>query len=188
MSHMHDSVKPSPAEPPAQSPLPGDLDKTLYAELMELARNHLRSSGTLSLDAPSLVHEAWLRFSRRPAFATVERKAFFAYASRVMRSVIVDYLRERHAQKRGGDVARVTLTTGLAELALDEDELQSLHRLLQDFERIDPRAHAVVEMRYFAGLGEDEIATVLNISTPTVKRDWRKARTWLFAAMGASAT
>jgi len=183
---MRDSADSPLAEPQRTAAVPGGFDTAVYRELMELARGHLRAGGTISLDAPSLVHEAWLRFARQATFAAIERKAFFAYASRVMRTVVIDTLRERAAQKRGGDVAKITLTTGLPELALDEDEMQTLHLALQEFERIDPRAHTIVEMRYFGGLTEEEIAELLNMSTPTVKRDWRKARTWLFAALGST--
>ena len=173
-----------PATLPADLAATRGLDTAVYAELMTLARGHLRIGSTISLDAPSLVHEAWIRFSRQPSYAAIERKAFFAYASRVMRTVVIDYLRERGADKRGNDVTKVTLTTGLPELALDGDEVQSLHLALLEFERIDARAHAVVEMRYFGGMSEEEIAAALGVSTPTVKRDWRRARTWLFAAIG----
>ena len=91
-----------------------DLQPQIYAELMKLARSQLARSGTMSLDAPSLVHEAWLRFSGQPAVANAGRSVFFAYASKVMRAVVIDYVRERKAQKRGAGEVMLTLTTGQA--------------------------------------------------------------------------
>jgi len=160
------------------------LDSAVYAELMRLARAQLGRSGTMSLDAPSLVHEAYLRFARQGALQSAQRKVFFAYAAHVMRSVIVDYVRERQAQKRGGGEAMVTLTTGVAGESIGEDAIDSLHEALKSLEQVDARAHLVVEMRYFSGMTEDEIAELLEISVPTVKRDWRKARALLFDAIG----
>jgi RNA polymerase sigma factor (TIGR02999 family) len=173
-----------PAPASADIALLRDLDQSVYAELMKLARSHLGRSATLSLDAPSLVHEAYLRLAQQGAIATAQRKTFFAYASRVMRTVIVDYVRERHAQKRGGGSAMVTLTTGVPGVSLDEDAIGALHAALKSLEEVDPRSHLVVEMRYFGGMTEEEIADLLEISVPTVKRDWRKARAFLFDAIG----
>ena len=90
--------------------------------------------------------------------------------------MIVDYVRERKAQKRGGGEAMVTLTTGVAGENVAEDVIGPLHEALKSLEQIDARAHRVVEMRYFAGMTEEEIADLLEVSVPTVKRDWRKAR------------
>ncbi len=160
-----------------------ELQAPLYAELMRMARGQLARAGTLSLDAPSLVHEAYLRFARQPAVEFAGRPAFFAYASKVMRAVIVDYVRERKAQKRGAGEPMLTLTTGLISADIGEDGIEQLHQALQALEKIDPRAHQVIELRYFGGLTETEIADVIAVSVPTVKRDWRKARAFLFDAM-----
>jgi RNA polymerase sigma factor (TIGR02999 family) len=160
------------------------LDGSMYSELMRLARAQLGRGGTMSLDAPSLVHEAYLRFAQQGALQSAQRKVFFAYASHVMRSVIVDYVRERRAQKRGGGEAMITLTTGIAGEDVGEDAIAHLHEALKSLEQIDARAHLVVEMRYFGGMTEEEIADLLEVSVPTVKRDWRKARALLFDAIG----
>ncbi|MEO7325389.1 MAG: ECF-type sigma factor [Dokdonella sp.] len=160
------------------------LDGPMYTELTRLARGHLGRSGTLSLDAPSLVHEAYLRFSRQGAIASAQRQAFLAYASRVMRTVIVDYVRERRAQKRGGGERMLTLTTGVAGASLGEDDIEHLDGAMKALQDIDARAHVVVEMRYFGGMTEEEIAALLDVSVPTIKRDWRKARAFLFDAIG----
>jgi RNA polymerase sigma factor (TIGR02999 family) len=158
----------------------------MYSELMRMARSQLANNGTMSLDAPSLVHESYLRFARQGAIEFTHRKVFFAYASRVMHTVVVDYVRERQAQKRGGGEPMITLTTGLAGVSLDEDGVAHLHDAMKLLEKIDARAHLVVDMRYFGGMTEEEIAELLQVSMPTVKRDWRKARAFLFNAIGKS--
>ena len=160
------------------------LDGSMYSELMRLARAQLGGNGTMSLDAPSLVHEAYLRFAQQGALRSAQRKVFFAYASHVMRSVIIDYVRERRAQTRGGGEAMITLTTGVAGENIGEDDIGHLHEALKSLREVDARAHRVVEMRYFGGMTEEEIADVLDVSVPTVKRDWRKARAVLFDAIG----
>jgi RNA polymerase sigma factor (TIGR02999 family) len=167
---------------PVQAVL-ADLREPLYAELMRMARGPVARAGTLSLDAPSLVHEAYLRFSRQPAVANAGRQAFLAYAAQVMRAVVVDYVRERRAQKRGAGEPLLTLTTGIGIAQIDERGIEHLHEALQALEQIDPRAHQIIELRYFGGLTEAEIAEVIAVSVPTVKRDWRKARAFLFDAM-----
>ena len=164
--------------------LPNDLDARVYAELMRLARSQLQRAGTMSLDAPSLVHEAYLRFQGQGAIASAQRNIFFAYSAQVMRAVIVDYVRERRAQKRGGGEPMLTLTTGIPGIAVSEDGVERLHEVLLSLQKVDPRSHQVVELRYFGGLTEQEIAEVLAVSVPTVKRDWRKARAFLFDALG----
>jgi RNA polymerase sigma factor (TIGR02999 family) len=161
-----------------------NLDRSVYAELMRMARAQIGRSGTLSLDAPSLVHEAYLRFAKQGAVGTAQRGIFFAYAAQVMRTVIVDYVRERHAQKRGGGEAMITLTTGIPGVSIDEDAIGLLHEALKSLGKIDARSHFVVEMRYFGGMTEEQIADLLEVSVPTVKRDWRKARAFLFDAIG----
>jgi RNA polymerase sigma factor (TIGR02999 family) len=156
------------------------LFRLLYPELMRLAHSHLARAGTVSLDAPALLHEAYLRLTARNSLPDANRRVFFAYASKVMRSVIVDYVRERGAQKRGGGVVDVTLSTGFADSVLTENSVSDIERALTALEEIDERAYRVVEMRYFAGLTEEDIASVLEVSLPTVKRDWRKARAFLY--------
>ena len=107
-----------------------------------------------------------------------------AYSAQVIRTVIIDYVRERRAQKRGGGEPMLTLTTGVPGDDIGEDVIETLHAALQTLESIDRRSHQIVELRYFGGLTEQEIADLLGISVPTVKRDWRKARAFLFDAMG----
>jgi RNA polymerase sigma factor (TIGR02999 family) len=158
------------------------LYEFLYSHLIRMARSHLRRSATMTLDPAAVLHEAYLRIDRVATKGQFEnRRLFLGYASNVMHSVIVDYVRERRAHKRGGGGMEVTLDTGLAEMvSASDDGILGVHEALVALEGIDPRAFRVVEMRYFGGLTEQEIADVLDISVPTVKRDWRKARAFLF--------
>jgi len=156
------------------------LYRALYPMLMRLAHGHLARAGTMSLDASGLLHEAYLRLNGQDNLPDTNRRVFFAYASRVMRSVIVDYVRERGAQKRGSNIPAITLSNNLAESIFSENSLNDIERALRALEEEDERAFRVVEMRYFAGLREEDIACILEVSLPTVKRDWRKARAFLF--------
>jgi len=156
------------------------LYRLLYPELMGLAHSHLARSGTLSLDATALLHEAYLRLTERTVLPDANQRVFFAYASKVMRSVIIDYVRERGAQKRGGAVANITLNTDLADLLFADSQISDVDNALEVLEKIDERACRVVEMRYFGGMTDDDIASVLGISPATVRRDWRKARAFLY--------
>ncbi len=156
------------------------LYRALYPMLMRLAQGHLARAGTVSLDASALLHEAYLRLNGQGNLPDTNRRVFFAYASRVMRSVIVDYVRERGAQKRGSNIPALTLSNNLAESIFSENSLSDIERALRALEEEDERAFRVVEMRYFAGLREEDIAGILEVSLPTVKRDWRKARAFLY--------
>ena len=156
-----------------------------YRELRKLARSRLRDGGRNTfLDTTALVHESYLRFLNAGTLRSDDRRAFFAYASKVMRSVVVDAVRERQAERRGGDLQRLTLDTMLvANLPAGEEELLQVHEALLALEEVDPRLAKVTEMRYFGGYSEQEIAEALDLTERTVRRDWEKARlllmTWL---------
>jgi RNA polymerase sigma factor (TIGR02999 family) len=159
------------------------LYRLLYPELMRLARAHATRAGTGSLDAAALLHEAYLRFAAGEDLPAANRRLFFAYASKVMRSVAVDHARERGAQKRGGRWERVTLSglpgaTSADHASIDVDEAMST---LAD---VDERAFRVAEMRCFGGMTEEEIADVLELSLATVRRSWRRARAFLVSRLG----
>jgi RNA polymerase sigma factor (TIGR02999 family) len=129
------------------------------------------------LDTTCLVHEAYLRFVSAGELHAEDRRAFFAYASQVMRSVIVNCARERIAQKRGGDWQPLTLSTQLAvDVPDDQETILKVHEALQTLERADPRLAQVAQMRYFSGYSEQEIAEALDVTERTVRRDWEKAR------------
>ncbi len=160
---------------------------TLYQELHVMARRQLAGQQQgHTLDATALVHEAYLKLTNRGAGNAQfdDRAHFFAYAASAMRSVIVDYARQRLAQKRGGDLHRVTELPDDLEggVNLDED-LLGLDAALSRLTAVDPRLTQVVEMRYFAGLSELEIAGLLQRSERSVRRDWQKARMFLLASL-----
>jgi RNA polymerase sigma factor (TIGR02999 family) len=156
----------------------GRLYTLLYPELKRLARSHLAGAGPITLDPSALIHEVWLR--SRGQEAARHRGQFFAHASLVMRSVIVDHVRRRAADKRGGGLADVTLGTAELEALATVPDVLRIDDALKMLARIDERAHKVVEMRFFGGMLLEEIADVLAVSVPTIKRDWRRARAFLF--------
>lgn len=158
---------------------------TLYQELHGMARRQLAGQHHgHTLDATVLVHEAYLKLVGRGNARFDDRGHFFAYAASAMRSVIVDYARQRLAQKRGGDLHRVTDLPEEIEggLRVDEDML-ALDAALQRLSALDPRLTQVVELRYFAGLSELEIASLMQRSERSVRRDWQKARMFLLSAL-----
>ncbi|MGH8031317.1 MAG: ECF-type sigma factor [Luteimonas sp.] len=157
---------------------------TLYQELHSMARHQLAGQRGQTLDATALVHEAYLKLIGRREAQFEDRAHFFAYAASAMRSVVVDYARQRRAQKRGGDLHRVTdLPEDIAGgLRLDEDML-SLDVALKRLSAVDARLAQVVELRYFAGLSELEIATLLKRSERSIRRDWQKAKLLLLASL-----
>jgi len=161
-----------------------ELFALVYGELRRLAYRKLAGNqGDAQLDAPSLVNEAYLRLMNQPALPGGNRRMFFAYASGVMRSVIIDTVRERQAQKRGSGDQPLTLLD--RDAAFRGPDLEALDLALDDLEKSDPRARQIVEMRYFGGLSIEEIAEVMEISPATVKRCWQKARAFLFDSLQA---
>ena len=157
----------------------------LYEELRRLARAKLRRHQSMTLlDTTSLVHECYLRLVGADALPVADRHHFFAYAARVMRSVIVDFARARAAERRGGEATHLVLDTALAaEVAAPENDVLQVHEALQVLAQADERLARIVEMRYFGGLSEVEIGEVLGVSERTVRRDWEKARLLLIAAL-----
>jgi len=156
-----------------------------YAELRVLARARLsKGSRNTLLDTTSLVHEAFLRFADAGRLHIGDRQHFLRYASHVMRSVIVDFVREKLAQRRGGDAVHVTLNSEISDAKdAGESEILKVHEALEELAQHDARLVQVVEMRYFAGMTETEIAAALGINDRTVRRDWQKARLLLADAL-----
>ncbi len=181
------NASPDPPTEPGASPreVP-ELSAQAYSQLRRLARARLRDGGRETLlDTTALVHEAYLRIAG-VAMNSAAQRSFLAYASRTMRSVIVDFARKRQAECRGGDAVVVTLTGTLAERQpAAADDILRVHEALGELARIDARLAQVVEMRYFAGLTEAQIAQALDISERTVRRDWEKARLVLAGALEA---
>lgn len=164
----------------------GQLYALLYPELRRLAHSRIRRSGDITLlDTTSLVHESYLRFEKSGALALTDRAQFMAYAARVMRSVVVDAVRHRQAERRGGDAVHVALDEAHDVLTSDAQatEVLRVHESLEELAAVDARLVQVVEMRYFAGMTIPEIAAVLGLAERTVARDWEKARLFLHACL-----
>lgn len=157
----------------------------LYGELKRLAQAKLRRHQTITLlDTTSLVHESFLKLVGNRALAIQDRQHFFAYAARVMRSVIVDFARASLVERRGGHAQHVTLDTAASnELAASDPDVLRVNEALDVLAAADPRLAQVVELRYFGGLTEVETAEVLGVTERTVRRDWNKAKLLLAAAL-----
>jgi RNA polymerase sigma factor (TIGR02999 family) len=164
------------ASPQASS----QLFEMLYAELRRLARGHLRREAPgHTLSATSLVHEAWFRMAAQTRTQWQNRSHFLAVASTMMRRILVNHELAHRAAKRDGEHVPLTLA-GHEELGAPPDrDLVAVHEALLAFETVDARAAKVVELRFFGGLENDEVAQALDVSLATVKRDWARARAWL---------
>lgn len=158
-----------------------------YDELRRLARSRLRGGGRDDLlDTTALVHEAYLKLSRASGLNFPDRPRFLVYAGRVMRSIIVDMVRQRQSQRHGGEYRRLTLTGDLideAGLPAQEDYILRVHEALDEMAKVDERMARVVEMRYFAGMTDVEIAAALGLTDRTVRRDWEQAKLFLLEAL-----
>ncbi len=165
-----------------------ELFGLLYGELRRLAEHHLhRRGGNLTLGTTTLVHDAYLSMTGTRDASFPDRARFFAYASRAMRGLVVDYARRRRAKKRGRDI----------EITLVEDEvsnpnesasqdLDTLNDALGRLAMVDPELAELVDLHFFAGFTFGEIAELRNVSERTVQRDWRKARLFLHSAIRES--
>ncbi len=163
----------------------GRVYTLLYDELKRLAHAKLRPHGpAVQLDTTSLVHESMLKLLGHHVPALRDRHHFFAYAARVMRSVIVDFARARRADRRGGGATLLTLDTGMADrIAGPRTDVLRVHEALEVLAMAEPRLAQVVEMRYFGGLTEVQVADALGLTERTVRRDWNKAKLLLAAAL-----
>jgi RNA polymerase sigma factor (TIGR02999 family) len=171
-----------PAEP--QDASLDDLIAPLYERLRALARHRLRAlPHEHSLNTTGLVHEAYLRLADSPLRDRIDRARFMGLASRVMRDVLVDQVRARGAQKRGGPVRRTVLEMDLARSEVDLERVLELDDALKRLEGIDPRQCRLIECRYFGGLSLEETASAVDVSLATAKRDLRLARAWLAATL-----
>ena len=156
----------------------------LYSDLHRLARSRLRQAEFTLLDTTALVHESYLRLQPGQGASFPDRHHFMAYAAKVMRTVVIDLVRARQAARRGGGLALVTLDTAqLDQLGSHDDEVLRVHEALDDLASYEPRLAQVVELRYFGGLSEAEIAATLAVTERTVQRDWQKARLLLKMAL-----
>ena len=152
----------------------------VYDELRRLAKNYMRKERAgQTLQTTALIHEAYLRLIDADRVQWRNRAHFFGIAACLMRQILVARARERGCQKRGGGAERVSLDESMViDERLNED-LVALDEALGELSQFDARMAQVVEMRFFGGLTEEEIAAALDVSTKTVRRDWRLARSWL---------
>lgn len=157
-----------------------------YLELRRIAHSRLYRNERLTLlDTTSLVHECYLRLSNAelPRFSSPSE--MLGYSASVMRSVVVDFIRRRHAQCRGGDFVHVSLdATDVSPMLPCEQEILDVNEAVQVLAQAEPRLAQVVEMKYFGGFTEAEIAESLGLTERTVRRDWEKARELLRVALG----
>lgn len=159
-----------------------------YEQLKRLARRQLRAGrGDITINTTELVHEAFLKLGSDHTESWDSRAHFFGAAARAMREVLVDFARRRAALKRGGGWRAVSLTQAEAVLQVEMDDLLVLDRALDQLNEVDERLRYVVELRFFAGVPEQDIARMLGVSARTVERDWLKARLFLLQAIEPAA-
>jgi len=172
------------ANPQASS----ELFERLYGELRRMARNHLRRENPgHTLSATGLAHEAWFRMAEQSRTHWRNRAHFLAVSSTMMRRILVNHELARRADKRDAELVPVTLS-GLEQIGVAPDrDVVAVHDALLALEAVDARAARVVELRYFGGLENEEIADALEVSLATVKRDWTLARAWLHRALSDGA-
>jgi RNA polymerase sigma factor (TIGR02999 family) len=161
------------------------LFELLYPELRRIAHTRLRRGfPDPELGTTALVHECYLKLCDTQRLSASDRTHFMAYVATAMRSIVVDIARNRASARRGGDALHVTLDDDQAQAdTAGEDEILRVHEALQELAALEPRLVQLVEMRYFSGLGDAEIAAALDVTDRTVRRDWQKARVLLAAAL-----
>jgi RNA polymerase sigma factor (TIGR02999 family) len=159
----------------------------LYDELHRLALHQLRGQSDRTLNATALVNEAYLRMVDQTQAEFADRAHFFAYAARAMRGILVDYARRRGALKRGGGLAHVSLDERDIPVAEQAELLVALDDALTGLASLSERLSRIVEYRFFGGMTEQETATALGVSDRTVRRDWIKAKAWLYAELSGQA-
>ena len=182
LSQLSDADPQSSSQQSSQQPSQqsSQLFALLYDELRRMARNHLRRENPgHTLSATGLAHEAWFRMAGQTRTQWRNRNHFLAVSSTMMRRILVNHELARRADKRDVQLVPVTLT-GLEPIGAAPDrDLVAVHEALLAFEEVDARAAKVVELRFFGGLENEEVALALDVSLATVKRDWAVARAWL---------
>lgn len=162
------------------------LFSQLYSELHRLARRELARQGApVSLGASSLLHEAYVEIAAREGASFPDRARFLAYASRVMRGLIVEHARSRQALKRGGGFHITALPTDVPDRAADDGTLELLSGALDELARVDRNLAEIVDLKFFCGFSFAEIAALHGVSERTVERRWESARVYLHRALRA---
>ena len=158
----------------------------VYDELRRMAHGYMkRQPSGHTFQTTELIHETYLKLAKQEQQNWQNRAHFFGVAASGMRHILVDYARSKHSQKRGGWQDRVTLSDAVGSTAESKD-IVALDDALKALAALDERKSRVVELKYFAGITNEEIAEVLKVSIDTVKRDWRFARTWLLRELTAA--
>jgi len=162
-----------------------ELMPLVHAELRRTAAAFLRRERRgHTLEPTALVHETYLRLVDQRRTSWRNRAHFYAVAASLMRRILVDHARRRSARKRGGGVRPITLVDVASRSRDEAPELLALDEALAELEKLDARQRQVVELRFFGGLSQQEIAQSLGTSVSTVERQWRLARAWLFRRLG----
>ena len=157
------------------------LMSVVYPELRRSARRHMaHQPPDHTLEATGLVHEVYLRLAKFHESNWKDRAHFYAVCAQEMRRILVDSARRRQADRRGGGAQRVDFDDALTIPAQGTVDLVAVDEALHALETVDPRKSRVVELRFFGGLKEEEVAAVLHVSKETVQRDWRLAKLWLW--------
>ncbi|HYG12184.1 MAG TPA: sigma-70 family RNA polymerase sigma factor [Pyrinomonadaceae bacterium] len=160
------------------------LTPLVYAELRRIARQQMsRERDGHTLQATALVNEAFIRLSGQENFSWQNRAHFYAVCAQVMRHILVDHARANARDKRGGGAVQVSLEEAAILAGAAATDFLALEEALRALEAFDPQKGRIVELRYFAGLGIEETAEVLKISPTTVRREWRRAKAWLYRAL-----
>lgn len=161
-----------------------ELMPIVFDDLRRLAQHYMRGQKAgHTLQTTALVNEAYLRLVDSDQVRWQDRTHFFAIAAQLMRHVLVDSARARNSRKRGGEHLKITLDERIEASSENDLDFVELDEALNDLAKLSERQSKVVELRYFGGLKENEIAETLNISVRTVRRDWNAARAWLFRRM-----
>jgi RNA polymerase sigma factor (TIGR02999 family) len=163
------------------------LFAALYSELHRMARRQLArgSGGVVTLSVTTLLHEAYLDMAARSDVQFPDEARFMGYAARVMRNLIINYARDRRAQKRGGSFVITALGNEGVEKPIDERQLSDIGEALERLAKVDPELAAVVDMKFFCGFSFAEIGAMRNQSERTVQRNWQKARIFLHQELRA---
>jgi RNA polymerase sigma factor (TIGR02999 family) len=160
---------------------------TLYADLCRLARREVRRCGAQEiLSTGTLVHEAWLDVSVRPSLSFEGNGRFLSYAARTMRGLVVDRIRAKHTQKRGGGWIITSLCTHNADQAVQPEFLEGVAEALDELSNLEPELAHVVDLKFFCGFTLAEVATLQGVSERTAQRRWEKARLLLYRALNES--
>lgn len=157
----------------------------VYSELRRLADRYVRRERQgHTLQSTALVHEAWMKLIDQRNVRWQNRAHFFGVAAQMIRRILVDYARNRHAEKRGGHAFKLSLDDAIEVPKQRDLDLVALDDALDSLSQVDPQQGRIVELRFFAGLSIEETAEALRISPATVKRDWVVAKAWLYREMG----